>query len=84
MPLDLLQKYDWTKVEAKLIYSIPEYLRTDDPNATGIVMLNKIVRDHFKKYIFGDLTIEYQVTYIDDYLMIKINFLGILDWSNKK
>lgn len=61
MPLDLLQKYDWTGVEAKLVYSVPEYPRTDDPNASGLAMLNRIVKDHFKKYIFGDLIIEYQV-----------------------
>jgi hypothetical protein len=61
MPLDLMQKYDWTGVEAKLVYSVPEYQRTKDPSASGIAMLNRIVKDQFKKYCFGDITIEYQV-----------------------
>lgn len=61
MPLDMMQKYDWTGVEAKLVYSIPEYPRTDDPSASGMAMLNRIVKDQYKKFLFGDISIEYQV-----------------------
>jgi len=63
MPMTLMQKYDWTGVKAKLVYSLPEYSRIEDENTSGISMLNRIVKDHFSKSIDSNhITIEYQVT----------------------
>ena len=62
MPMTLMQKYDWTGVKAKLVYSLPEYSRIEDENTSGISMLNRIVKDHFSKSIDSNhITIEYQV-----------------------
>lgn len=62
MPMTLMQKYDWTGVKTKLVYSLPEYSRIEDENASGIAMLNRIVNDHFSKSIDSNhITIEYQV-----------------------
>jgi hypothetical protein len=64
MPMTLMQKYDWTGIEAKLVYSLPEYTRIEDENASGLAMLNRIVKinDNFIKSIDWTLiTIEYQV-----------------------
>jgi hypothetical protein len=63
MPMTLMQKYDWTGVKAKLVYSLPEYTRIEEENTSGIAMLNRIVKDHFIKSIdSGRITIEYQVS----------------------
>ena len=62
MPMTLMQKYDWTGVKTKLVYSLPEYARIEDENTSGISMLNRIVKDRFSKSIDSNhITIEYQV-----------------------
>lgn len=61
MPMDLMQKFDWKDVKAKLVYSIPEYQPSHNENASGIAMLNRIVKEHFIGENFDNVTIEYQV-----------------------
>ena len=64
MPMSLMQKYDWSEVKAHLVYSLPEYSHLQDDNVSGLTMLNRIIKDHFK---IPDslITIEYQVTEIN-------------------
>lgn len=62
MPMNLMQKYDWTGMNAQLVYSIPGYFPTTDVNVSGISMLNEIVKEQFKAELVDNfLTIEYQV-----------------------
>lgn len=62
MPMTLMQKYDWTGVKAKLVYSFPEYTRIEEENTSGIAMLNRIVKDHYSEsFASSPITIEYQV-----------------------
>lgn len=65
--MSLMQKYDWTGVKAKLVYSLPEYRRIEEEATSGIAMLNRIVKEHFSNVIDSDsdlITIEYQVKQI--------------------
>ena len=58
-----MQKYDWTGVKAKLVYSVPGYLSSHDANASGIAMLNRIVKEQFnQESLLDNVTIEYQVS----------------------
>lgn len=77
-----MQKYDWTGVKAKLVYSIPEYLSSNDPNASGISMLNRIIREHFSRETFANVTIEYQVRILGYSVRFYACFLGFLYWDN--
>lgn len=62
MPMTLMQKYDWTGIKAKLVYSLPEYTRIEEENTSGIAMINRIVKEHFNESISSNhITIEYQV-----------------------
>lgn len=62
MPMDLMQKYDWTGVKVKLVYSVPEYSSSQGPNLSGIVMLDRIIKDSFPDdFNNAAATIEYQV-----------------------
>ena len=62
MPMTLMQKYDWTGVKAKLVYSLPGYTRIEEENTSGIAMLNKVIKEHFDDTIDSNsITIEYQV-----------------------
>ena len=62
MPMNLMQKYDWTGMNAQLVYSIPGYFPSADVNVSGISMLNDIIKEQFKDELVDNfLTIEYQV-----------------------
>lgn len=63
MPMDLMQKYDWSRMDAKLVYSTPEYVRSGDENASGIAMLSRIIQKYFKESFQQpqSISIEYQV-----------------------
>ena len=62
MSMSLMQKYDWSNVEACLVYSLPEYSNIQDDNVSGLAMLNRIVKTH-NDYEVPDssISIEYQV-----------------------
>ena len=62
MPMSLMQKYDWSDVKARLVYSLPEYSNIQDENVSGLAMLNRIIKDHIDSKIpDASITIEYQV-----------------------
>jgi hypothetical protein len=65
MPMDLMQKYDWSSVKASLIYSIPDYCRVDDPTASGIVMLNKLIKSSQYETFLNSI-VEYQVSLLQE------------------
>lgn len=62
MSMSLMQKYDWSGVDARLIFSIPEYSNVNNDNVSGLAMLNRVIKDH-KDINISDssITIEYQV-----------------------
>lgn len=63
MPMSLMQRYDWSDVKARLVYSLPEYSNIHDDNVSGLAMLNRIIKDCMDSKIpDSSITIEYQVT----------------------
>lgn len=73
MPMDLMQKYDWTRVKANLVYSTPTYCRVDEEkNVSGLVMLNEICKaEPFYTKDLDEIIFEYQVN-INYYLSLTV------------
>lgn len=63
MPMSLMQRYDWSDVKTRLVYSLPEYSNIHDDNVSGLALLNRIIKDCMDSKIpDSSITIEYQVT----------------------